>query len=189
MKRYKHIDLPHMAEIQKAVLEKLDKSYFKTTIFKVCSPDDFEFPLLVEAVETIKPWNEVAHISVISQEPFVHKNNDKNVHKDVMSLTERGQEQPVCLNIPIYNCEETYVAIYKQLQDPYLYRGTYPNGHTWEAWHWRPGGVEEIDKLYLHKPALFYTQMPHGIINETKNVRIIISVRFSTPIDLETFEG
>jgi hypothetical protein len=188
MKRYKHVELPHMAKIKKTILENLDQFFFKNSIFKVCKTSSFEFPELINAVETIKPWSEVAHISIIAQQPFVHKTSpDTNIHQDVMSLTERGQEQPVCLNIPIYNCDDTYVAIYKPLREPYRYQGTYKNGHTWDAWHWKQDWVEEIDKLYLHTPALFYTQMPHGIINETSEARIIISVRFSTIIDLETF--
>ena len=104
-----------------------------------------------------------------------------------MTLTEWGQEQAVCLNIPIYNCDETYVAIYEQLQDPYRLQGKYKNGHTYEALHWKQDWCREIDRMFLPKPALFYTQMPHAIINETDESRIILSIRFSTPIDLEEF--
>jgi hypothetical protein len=145
MKHYKHVEFPHMAEIKKNILENLDKFFFKNTVFKVCKPRSFEFPELINAVETIKPWSEVSHISIIAQQPFLHIiSPDTNIHQDVMSLTERGQEQPVCLNIPIYNCDETYVAIYKPLRDPYRYQGTYENGHTWDAWHWKQDWVEEI---------------------------------------------
>ena len=46
---------------------------------------------------------------------------------------------------------------------------------------------KKIDRMFLPKPALFYTQMPHAIINETNESRIILSVRFSTPINLDEF--
>jgi hypothetical protein len=189
MKYYEYVDLPHIDKIIEQVLARLDEFYFENTIFKVFPPTEFESPLLVEAVEKIKPWSEVAHTSIITTRPFAHEANpDTNIHQDIMSLTEHGQEQAVCLNIPIFNCEKSYVAIYEQLQDPYKLEGKYKNGHIYEAWHWKPDWCKEIDRMYLPKPALFYTQMPHGIINETDQSRIILSVRFSTPTDLETFK-
>lgn len=189
MKYYTYVDLPHIETIVEQVRKKLDSFYFENTIFKVFPPTEFESDELIEAVEKIKPWGEVAHTSIITTQPWAHHAvPDTNIHQDVMSLTDRGQEQAVCLNIPIYNCETTYVAIYKQLQDPYKLEGRYLNGHTYTAWHWKPDWCEEIERMYLPKPALFYTQMPHGIINETDQARIILSVRFATPIDLETFE-
>lgn len=187
MKPYRYVDLPNLDKIQEIVLERLGEFYINTSIFKVCAVDDFAIPELIQAVETIKPWNDVLHVAVITQEPFGHINNPRNIHKDVMSYTSKGQEQPVVLNIPIYNCLATYLALYKPLTDPYLYKGTYPNGHEYEAWHWKKGGVEEIDRLYLHKAALFNTQVPHSIINETKKTRIIISVRFSSLIKLKKY--
>ena len=189
MKYYTHIDLPHINEIATLVREQLSKFYFENTIFKIFPPTRFEHPLIVESVAKIKPWNEVAHASIITTQPFAHhKEPDTNIHQDIMSLTEWGsQEQAVCLNIPIYNCDKTYVAIYESLQDPYRLQGKYKNGHTYEALHWKKDWCREIDRMFLPKPALFYTQMPHAIINETDEARIILSIRFSTPIDLDEF--
>ena len=188
MKYYAHVDLPHIEEITTIILEKLDRFYFENTIFKIFPPTKFEHPLLVESVSKIKPWNEIAHASIITTQPFAHhKDPHTNIHQDIMTLTEWGQEQAVCLNIPIFNCDKTYVAIYEQLQDPYRLQGTYKNGHTYEALHWKQDWCREIDRMFLPKPALFYTQMPHAIINETNESRIILSIRFSTPIDLDEF--
>jgi hypothetical protein len=188
MKYYQHVDLPHINEIATLVREQLGKFYFENTIFKIFPPARFEHPLLVESVSKIKPWNEIAHASIITTQPFAHdRNPDTNIHQDIMTLTEWGQEQAVCLNIPIYNCDKTYVAIYEQLQDPFRLQGTYKNGHTYEALHWKQDWCREIDRMFLPKPALFYTQMPHAIINETDESRIILSIRFSTPIDLDEF--
>jgi hypothetical protein len=188
MKYYAHVDLPHIEEITTIILEKLDRFYFENTIFKIFPPTQFEHPLLVESVSKIKPWNEIAHASIITTQPFAHhKDPHTNIHQDIMTLTEWGQEQAVCLNIPIYNCDKTYVAIYEQLQDPFRLQGTYKNGHTYEALHWKQDWCREIDRMFLPKPALFYTQMPHAIINETDESRIILSIRFSTPIDLDDF--
>jgi hypothetical protein len=188
MKYYAHIDLPYIEEIQTLVREQLDRFYFENTIFELFPPTHFEHPLLIESVSKIKPWSEVAHTSIITGEPFAHQlYPDINIHQDIMTLTEWGQEQAVCLNIPIYNCDKTYVAIYEQLQDPYRLQGTYKNGHTYEALHWKQDWCREIDRMFLPKPALFYTQMPHAIINETEESRIILSIRFSTPIDLDQF--
>ena len=188
MKYYEYVDLPYIDDITEIIRTRLDKFYFENTIFKRFPPVVFEHPLLVEAVEKIKPWSEVAHTSIITTQPFAHDRNPAtNIHQDIMGMTDNGQEQSVCLNIPIFNCETTYVAIYEALKPPYKLEGTYKNGHTYEAWHWMPDWCKEIDRMYLPKPALFYTQMPHAIINETEKSRIILSVRFSTPIDLETF--
>ena len=188
MKYYQHVDLPHINEIATLVREKLDRFYFENTIFKVFPPTLFEHPLIIESVSKIKPWNEVAHASIITTQPFAHhKNPNTNIHQDIMSLTDWGQEQAVCLNIPIYNCDNTYVAIYEPLQDPYRLKGKYKNGHPYEALHWKQDWCREIDRMFLPKPALFYTQMPHGIINETEESRIVLSVRFSTLIDLDQF--
>jgi hypothetical protein len=187
---YKYVDLPHVDEIIDSTRKKLDEFYYANTIFKHFTPEWFETPELREAIETIKPWDEIAHISIITTQPWAHiVDPDTNIHQDVMALTDRGQEQAVCLNIPIYNCETTYVAIYDELQGPFKLEGTYKNGAKYTAYHWLPDWCVEKEKMYLPKPALFYTQMPHAIINESEHSRIIMSVRFSTPIDLETYEG
>ena len=189
MKYYQHVDLPHINEIATMVRKQLDKFYFENTIFKIFPPAQFEHPLIIESVSKFKPWNEIAHVSIITTQPFAHhRDPDTNIHQDIMTLTEWGsQEQAVCLNIPIYNCDETYVAIYEPLQDPYRLQGKYKNGHIYEALHWKKDWCREIDRMFLPKPALFYTQMPHAIINETEESRIILSIRFSTPIDLDDF--
>ena len=186
---YEYIDLPHAKEIAEYVQGTVEEFYYKNTIFKIFEPERYRHPLIVEAVEQILPWSAVAHISVITTAAFAHiRNPTTNIHQDIMTLTPWGQEQPVCLNIPIFNCDETYVAIYRQLQDPYKLHGVYKNGEKYAAYHWYPEWCEEIDRMYLPAPALFYTQMPHGIINNTEHSRIILSVRFNVSIDLETFD-
>ena len=175
---YHYIDLPYLEDISRIILKHLPPQFFKETlfstipsvVFKACTP-------LIAAVETIRPWDEIAGIAVIS----VNNTTPMPIHTDTEIDTVWA------LNIPIQNCVETYTSFYRILdnQTPEIlshektYSSTYAN--------YRMDQVEEIDRLYLHKPAFFNTQVPHRAFNFSEEIRIILSVRFKTECDIAKY--
>jgi hypothetical protein len=171
---YKFIDLPKIDEISNIIMQYLPEDIKKYTVFK--SLPEKQFALckpLVEAVETIKPWSDIYYIALITVAPF-----DKlptHIDWDM-------KDKPYSLNIPIYNCSKT-PSIFYRLKDKNDKPKVIYQDHGDPFYYYDGDQTEEIERFYLTKAAFFNTQIPHSALNTTNEARIMISVRFKTPLE------
>jgi hypothetical protein len=181
---YKFIDLPNVDKIQEQILRNLPQDLKSRTLYMTFADDAFKKCVpLVHAVETIKPWSEIDVIGLMVCMP--HANIP--IHTDLGKIIETKYS----LNIPIYNCDRPYTSFYKPLegtaQNIWVLPDALPSGDDQTLSRYHENDVQEIARMHLYKPAFFNTQIPHGIINPTDDVRIVVSIRFSTPFDLSKF--
>lgn len=171
---YKFVDLPNIEKIADTLYKRLSVEHKTTTIFQSQSLEVFEkFTALNEAIELIKPRSDIANIAIVT----CRANSRGPVHVD-----ELVDKHKSAINFPIYNCKDTYTCFYKILNNAQPNRITQSHGDPYFDYDVKD--IEEVDRLYLHKAAVFDTQSPHGVINNTNEPRIILSVRFHTPIDI-----
>lgn len=184
MANYKILNLPHVETIKQKVLPLLpEHAYSSSWFFQV--PEISQIPELVEAVSMVRPWDQVEKIAVISAMPYCHiVEKNTYIHVDVMY----NQEKAVGLNFPIYNCEDTFCAMYEATRPVYYKESEYADGSQFHATHLMRQSATEIERFSIPNQAyLFNHQVPHGVINTTKQSRIVLSVRFSSDIDIDSF--
>jgi hypothetical protein len=173
---YKFIDLPNLEEIQTIILRNLPQQYKESHMYMTRPVEDFSACTpLVNAVETFKPWDELLSIGIVITQP--HKKIP--VHTDLGDLVIKYKYS---CNIPIYNCNKPYTSFYRLLDGGEPKIVTQPHGDMLTLYS--DDQIEEIARMHLYKPAIFNTQVPHGITNPTDEPRIVISIRFKTPIDI-----
>ena len=176
---YKFINLPNVDKIGEIIWRNLPDeikftsvSIYKTVdmaLFYKCKP-------LVEAVETIRPWNELDQIAIVVVKPH----GRIPIHTD---LGEYTIPTKYALNFPIFNTDNCYTAFYKLNKDvegPIKYQD---HGDPYVSY--RDEDVEEIDRMFLTNTAFFNTQVLHSVVNLTDQPRCAITLRFKTPFDFE----
>jgi hypothetical protein len=165
---YKYIDIPYLEDIQRIIPKYLPELYKTESKFTPESPEPFsKCWQLVKAIETLTPWSNVQGIVIIScsiTPPF-------DIHTDNYDTT-------YALNIPLLNCEDSYTLFYKVKDGQVPVSKAVEQTHNLPYTFYRPDQVEVIDKMYLHKAALFNVNVPHKPVTETDSVRLILSVRF-----------
>jgi len=170
---YQYIDLPKLDEISTVIMRYLPEDIKKYTVFK--SLPEKQFALckpLVEAVETIRPWNDIYYIAMIAVAP--HDKMPTHIDWDM-------KDNPYSLNIPIFNCDKTPSVFYK-LKDENCKPKVVYQDHGDPFYYYESDQTEELERFYLTKAAFFNTQVPHSALNTTDKARIMISVRFKTPL-------
>jgi len=171
---YKLIDLPNVEKIADIVYKRLPIEYKTRTQFYSQPKELFEkFETLFNSIEVVKPREDIVNFAIVTCNPH----SRSPVHTDTI-----GDGHVSAINFPIYNCRDTYTCFYKILNNAETRIADQDHGDPYV--NYDPNDLEEIDRLYLHKAAVFNTQVPHGIINDTDEPRIILSVRFNTPIDI-----
>jgi hypothetical protein len=176
---YKFIDLPYFKEIAAGVLKLLPPELLQQTRFTV---DHYtgrykKIPHFVEAIETLKPFEEVDAVCYIIVGP-----NDRLVkHTDI------GYKNPIVLNIPVYNCDDTYSVFYRvDNRTKTLIAGDFGTAnHLLDSYE--ADETEVVEKVVMSKPMLYNVSVPHNAINDTTEPRVVLSVRFKTPFDDNIF--
>lgn len=172
--RYKFIDLPYLEDISRIILEYVPDDVKKYTVFK--SLPEKQFALckpLVQAVQSIKPWTDIYYIAMIVVAP--HDKLPTHIDWDM-------KENPYALNIPIYNCDKIPSIFYK-LKDQDCEPKVIYQDHGDPFYYYDSDQTEEVERFFLTKAAFFNTQVPHSVFNTTDEARIMISVRFKTPLE------
>jgi hypothetical protein len=170
---YKFVDLPNLNNISNIIMQYMPEEVKKHTLFKSLPEKQFSLcKPLVEAVETIKPWSDIFYIALITVAPRAKL----NIHVDWDDM----KDSPFALNIPIYNCAKT-PSIFYRLKDNAETKVVYQD-HGDPYHYYDESQAEEIERFYLTKAAFFNTQTAHSSINDTDEPRIVISVRFKTPL-------
>jgi len=174
---YQYIDIPNLNEISKQVLNKIPEFHKNNSSFKSCDKDFFkDIKILKDFIETLMPWDEIKNAAIVctggkSRLPIHVDRHPDEGHK-------------YALNIPVYNCINTYTIFYK-MKDGNKFNpsadGYYKKNKNRENQHsyfvCNESDVEEIDRLYLNKAAFFNIQVPHSAVNDTDEPRIVLSIR------------
>jgi len=129
---------------------------------------------LLSSIETIKPRSDITHVALIGCQPY-HKGH---IHVDL-------EPHPYAVNFPITGCKDSYTCFYKLTTYNCNSKEILSNPWSPTFRIYADEEVEEVDRFYLHKAAIFNTQVPHRVINNTGQPRIILSVRFGTPLDID----
>jgi hypothetical protein len=165
---YKYLDLPYLEDIKQIIPKYLPELYKKESKFTPESPEPFsKCWQLVKAIETVTPWENVESIVIIS----CSKDIPFDIHTD-------NYTNSYALNIPLLNCENSYTLFYKVKEGESPISKAVEQTHNLPYSFYKDNQVEVIDKMYLHKPAYFNTNVPHKPVTETDGVRLILSVRF-----------
>ena len=175
---YKFIDLLNLDEIQEKILRNIPEDSRSRSDLLVFTPDVFEKCVpLVHAVETIRPWSEVHAIGLF----VVMPKEPQSVHRDLGHIA----ETKYALNIPIYNCNIPYTSFFRVIKEPETTEVEFSTeNRIYQYMQYDDDCVQEIARMHLYKPAIFNTQIPHKISNPTDDVRIVMSLRFTTALDL-----
>jgi hypothetical protein len=168
---YQYVDIPNLDEISKQILEKIPDFHKDNSAYKSYSKKYFgEIEILKKSVETLKPWNEIFDVAVVSTK----QNSKLPIHIDYGPV----EKIKYSLNIPVYNCEKTYTVFYK------IKEGVQPTKKSAginDYNGYKASDAEEIDRIYLNKAAFLNTQIPHSAINPTNEPRIILTIRSDRP--------
>jgi hypothetical protein len=169
---YKFIDIPNVEEIGQQIWQNIPVE-LKTTQYRTTEPSHYEkLKILVDSVETIHPWKDIIGIGLIITKPnsIVPIHTDHNLHM-------------YALNIPIYNTSKPTTWFFKSKEgcDPWYALQSHGDPFNYHFL----GDVEFLECFPLVKPAIFNTQVPHAIINNTNDFRCVLSFRFTSPFDFE----
>jgi hypothetical protein len=182
IKTHVWVDLPNLKELQEEVIKFLPEHYFYAPAFDTHNPDMFEnLPELRKAIEFIgKPFSDIYCICVITCHPHIgHPLHRDNKPDDNCS--------DYMFNIPIYNCEKTYVNFYTEKPgvEPIMVRHGAASNREDPYPHYLEDDVEVFETVYTTRAALINTMLIHGGQNTTDENRIIISIRYSSKFDFE----
>lgn len=173
---YEYIDIPNLKQLSKNLLFAMPTEVKHGTIFAEYDPNEFlkDVPGLIEAVELVRPWDELSGVALITQYP----NKEWPIHIDGDVDLVFG----VALNIPVFNCENCYSIMYEELSNSTA--ETVPSPKTGLPYRmFRPEDVRQVDVVnYKNHAVLLNTAKPHSIVNPTHLPRIVASFRFKPPI-------
>jgi hypothetical protein len=86
-------------------------------------------------------------------------------------------------NIPILNCENTFVNFFKTDKEPkkevYKLYDTFVNYYRFD-----PVDCEVVDQLEMVTPHVINVQEPHNVVNKNSKPRITLLIRLRNDIDL-----
>ena len=183
---YKLIPLPNLDQLSASIYEQIPDEYKTRTLVHSFKPAFFESnELLVKAVETIRPWNEVNNICIattISKQRLP-------IHADtaIIERLRKGNASRWALNIPVHNCVNSYTNFYQCKEgasgkvesdaDAINYNDTFTA--------YDDDDMQIADTLIMTEAALFNLLMPHAAFNDTDEPRVLISVRFKSPFSFE----
>lgn len=163
--------MPNLEEISKQILDKIPIFHKNNSAYKSYDKEFFgEIQVLRESVEKLKPWNEIFDVAIVSTK----RKCKLPIHVDYGPI----EQTKYSLNIPVYNCVKTYTVFYR-VKEGVQYQKQSAGINSYNGYE--ESDVEEIDRIYLNKPAFFNTQVPHSAVNDTEEPRIILTIRSEIP--------
>jgi len=167
MKTHCQIDLPHIKEIIEVLNSRL-------TIDEK-SPWQFDMSQSEKLMDIDVLWKDLEELGVTKEHfnysAVVVSKSFFGPHKDVL-------EPMVALNIPIKNCENTYLAFYKDKLNSTGVAEITPNKATYIVYD--KGSLIEVDRVsYVDKAIAFRTDVIHDILGALDDKpRVTVTMRF-----------
>jgi hypothetical protein len=173
---YKYVDFPNLKETVNEIYKIIPELHKDTSVYKSYDKEFFSnIKLLKDGVEKFNSWNEIFDIAIVSTKA----NSSLPIHKDFGPI----EKTIYSLNIPLYNCDKSYNILYKLKENAQPEKRT-DGKNEYEYFKYKEKDVEEVARFYLTQAVLFNTQMPHTAINPTNEPRIMLTMRFNTPLSI-----
>jgi hypothetical protein len=173
---YKYIDFPNLKETVNEILKIIPELHKDTSVYKSYDKEFFSnIKLLKDGVEKFNSWNEIFDIAIVSTKA----NSSLPIHKDFGPI----EKTIYSLNLPLYNCDKSYNILYK-LKENVNFKKKSDENNDYEYLKYKERDLEEVARFYLTQAVLFNTQMPHTAINPTNEPRIMLTMRFNTPLTI-----
>jgi hypothetical protein len=176
MKYYVPVPIENLKTIQEKVFELFPKREFfkKDSLFYI--PDNLNLFLNIPELK--------AELDKLNWTPYVFRigfyiiapTDGSTIHVDSNTFT-------YSFNIPILNCEDTYVNFYKTAKESkkevYKRYDTYINYNKFD-----PADCQLVDKLEMLEPHVINVQEVHNIVNKNTGSRITLLIRLRNDLDL-----
>ena len=173
---YKYVDFPNLKETVNEILKIIPELHKDTSVYKSYDKEFFSnIKLLKDGVEKFNSWNEIFDIAIVSTKA----NSSLPIHKDFGPI----EKTIYSLNLPLYNCDKSYNILYK-LKENANFKKKSDENNDYEYLKYKERDLEEVARFYLTQAVLFNTQMPHTAINPTNEPRIMLTMRFNTPLTI-----
>jgi hypothetical protein len=173
---YKYVDFPNLKETVNEILKIIPELHKDTSIYKSYDKEFFSnIKLLKDGVERFNSWNEIFDIAIVSTKA----NSSLPIHKDFGPI----EKTIYSLNLPLYNCDKSYNILYKLKENAKSIKKSDKND-DYEYLKYKERDLEEVVRFYLTQAVIFNTQMPHTAINPTNEPRIMLTMRFNTPLSI-----
>lgn len=176
MKYYVPIPIENLKSIQEKVFELFPKKelFKKESLFYI--PDNLNLFLSIpELKKELDKLNWTQYVFGIGFY-IVAPTEGSPIHVDSNTFT-------YSFNIPILNCEDTFVNFYRTDKEPkkeiYKVYDTYVNYYRFD-----PADCQIVDKLELLEPHVINVQQVHNIINKNTKPRITLLIRLRNDLDL-----
>ncbi len=178
---YKKIEVPKLKEIQQE-LTKFILPYCEGKPTGLWSVDMTKF--FTECTNTVEYftennlYNKLKKVCYIVVHPGAGE-RDAHVDRNIEPPAESGDTSGcVSLNFGIQNYTETPVIFYEYLNGPKQYIPL-PDPSEGSYIFYSEANLKEIDRYVLDNPTLMNNTVPHAISNDSNEVRITISFRFT----------
>lgn len=176
MKYYSPVHIENLKTIQGKVFEHFPKEelFKRESLFYI--PDNLNIFLSIPELK--------AELDKLNWTPYVFgigfyiisPTNGTHIHLDSTTFNHS-------LNIPILNCENTFVNFYKTESEPkkevYKLYDTLINYNRFD-----PADCEVIDQLEMLTPHVINVQEPHNVVNKNTKSRITLLIRLRNELDL-----
>lgn len=132
-------------------------------------------PSLAEWLDTVGLKNNLLYAGL----PCTAPHSNGSIHTDG-KCTE-------AINLPVYNCNDGYSVWYDAIQIGGIAESL-SGKSTAQAAEYVPylhAGAVELDRVSNKHPIWFNTAVPHRGINASNRPRIILTLRFDCPIDVD----
>lgn len=176
MKYYSPVKIENLKTIQKKVFEHFPKEDLlkKEALFYI--PDNLNvFLSIPELKAELDKLNWTTHIFGIGFY-ILGTTSGSHIHLDSSTFTHS-------FNIPILNCENTFVNFFKTEKEPkkevFKLYDTVINYHRFD-----PADCELVDQLEMVTPHVINVQEPHNIVNTNTTPRITLLMRLRNDLDL-----
>jgi hypothetical protein len=178
---YRHLEISNFQEMQEEL---------KTFILPYCdnkptglwSVDLLKFfescPFSTESLDSLGVLDKLSNVCYIVVHPGAGERDahvDKNVEPPMSSGNSKGC---LSMNVGIQHCKETPVIFYEYISGPKDYVPL-PDPKEGSYIFYARSTLREIDRYILDTPIIMNNTVPHAICNNTDDIRISVSFRFS----------
>lgn len=178
---YNHLIVPNLKEIQQELSNYiLPHCVDKPTGLWSVNLNSFlaSCPMTIEYIKSNNLLDILKKVCYIVVHPGT-KENDAHVDRDIEPPASFGNTTGcLSLNFGIQNYIETPVILYEYVSGPKEYIPL-PDPSEGSYIFYAESELKEIDRYTLDNPVIMNNTVPHSIYNNTKDVRISISFRFT----------
>jgi len=172
---YSTFNIPNLEKIKEEFLPFRILYVDKISVFNPLSKDELkdkvpEFCNFLKSVDLYDRWITTSMCTIPPHQNYP-------LHIDSLHCKDRF----VALNIPIFNCENTYTVWYEAEIDKLIWDKLHGHIHaTYDAaCHCKWETSVEVKRVESKDPMLINVSIPHSVFNPTERYRFLVSSRFT----------